>query len=275
MTPSDDDRRERRIELEVEVPGTPEEVWAAIATGPGISAWMHPTTVEEREGGALSFDMGAGPSPGTVTGWDPPRRFAQEAPWPPGDEASPVRLATEWRIEARAGGTCVVRMVMSGFATGGGWDDEVDGMREGLQSALEMLRVHLTHFPGRRGSWIRAFAAPSGPPDAVWARLTAALGLADGAAGARVTASDPDGPGLAGVVEHASGGAHRRDLLLRLEAPAPGLAALSVYGEAGAASLQACLYGDESAAVAAAQEPAWRTWLEARIDPNASERTRA
>ena len=31
-----DDRT--RIELEVEVPGTPEEVWRAIATGPGITS---------------------------------------------------------------------------------------------------------------------------------------------------------------------------------------------------------------------------------------------
>lgn len=29
----------RRIELDVEVPGTPEEVWHAIATGPSISSW--------------------------------------------------------------------------------------------------------------------------------------------------------------------------------------------------------------------------------------------
>jgi hypothetical protein len=29
----------RSIQVEVEVPGTPEEVWQAIATGPGISAW--------------------------------------------------------------------------------------------------------------------------------------------------------------------------------------------------------------------------------------------
>ena len=29
---------DRRIELEVEVPGTPEEIWRAIATGPGISS---------------------------------------------------------------------------------------------------------------------------------------------------------------------------------------------------------------------------------------------
>ncbi len=41
----------RSIELEVEVPGTPEEVWAAVATGPGIGSWFVPSTVEEHEGG--------------------------------------------------------------------------------------------------------------------------------------------------------------------------------------------------------------------------------
>ena len=33
----------RSVEAEVEVPGTPEEVWQAIATGPGISSWFVPT----------------------------------------------------------------------------------------------------------------------------------------------------------------------------------------------------------------------------------------
>jgi len=28
----------REVQVEVEVPGTPEEVWRAIATGPGISS---------------------------------------------------------------------------------------------------------------------------------------------------------------------------------------------------------------------------------------------
>ena len=41
---------ERSIELEIEVPGTPEEVWRAIATGPGISSWYVPHRVEEHEG---------------------------------------------------------------------------------------------------------------------------------------------------------------------------------------------------------------------------------
>jgi hypothetical protein len=32
----------RSVELEIEVPGTPEEVWQAIATAPGISSWKVP-----------------------------------------------------------------------------------------------------------------------------------------------------------------------------------------------------------------------------------------
>ena len=36
----------RSIQVEVEVPGSPEEVWQAIATGPGISSWFVPASVE-------------------------------------------------------------------------------------------------------------------------------------------------------------------------------------------------------------------------------------
>ena len=40
----------RKIEVEVEVPGTPEQVWEAIATGPGIAAWFAPADFEQRVG---------------------------------------------------------------------------------------------------------------------------------------------------------------------------------------------------------------------------------
>ena len=43
----------RSIELEVEVVGTPEQVWEAIATARGISSWYVPHTMEEREGGVV------------------------------------------------------------------------------------------------------------------------------------------------------------------------------------------------------------------------------
>ena len=65
-----------RLEFSVEVPGTPEQVWQAIATAKGMSAWFLPTEMEEREGGSLHFSMGPEMgSDGHVTGWDPPRRI--------------------------------------------------------------------------------------------------------------------------------------------------------------------------------------------------------
>jgi uncharacterized protein YndB with AHSA1/START domain len=83
----------RSIELEVEVAGTPEEVWEAIATGPGISAWLHPTEFEERQGGRFRYDMGFGIREGTVTAWEPPHRFAQEVGWQPGGDPAGHRVA--------------------------------------------------------------------------------------------------------------------------------------------------------------------------------------
>lgn len=58
----------RYVEAEVEVPGPPEDVWRAIATGPGISSWFVPTEVEEREGGAVRSNFGPGmDSASTIT----------------------------------------------------------------------------------------------------------------------------------------------------------------------------------------------------------------
>ena len=50
----------RSVQVEVEVPGTPEEVWQAIATGPGISSWFVPTRSEERQGGEIMSNFGPG-----------------------------------------------------------------------------------------------------------------------------------------------------------------------------------------------------------------------
>lgn len=137
----------RDIDLEVEVPGTPDQVWAAIATGAGVSAWMHPTQIEERAGGSYSFDMqlGAGRNDsGHVTDYDRPHRFATDGVrWQPQGEAPTATLATEWLIETHDGGTCTVRMVMSGFGTGDVWDEEIYAMTAGMAQALQALRTYL------------------------------------------------------------------------------------------------------------------------------------
>ena len=143
------DRDPRVINLEVEVAGTPEQVWEAIATGPGISAWLQPTTVDERVGGTFAFDMGFGRNDsGKVTAWEPPRRFATGGVRWPAEGAPAASLATEWRVEALSGGTCVVRLVMSGFGTGAAWDQEIQQLTEGMRKALESLRSYCARQTG-------------------------------------------------------------------------------------------------------------------------------
>ena len=105
----------RSVQVEVEVPGTPEQVWQAIATGPGVSSWFVPTEVDERDGGKVVSHFGPGmDSIATTTAWEPPHRFAAES-HDLGPNAPP--MATEWIVEARSGGVCVVRVVHSLFAS--------------------------------------------------------------------------------------------------------------------------------------------------------------
>ena len=116
----------RSVEAEVEVPGTPEEVWQAIATGPGISSWFVPTTLEERVGGSVVANFGPGmESLSTITAWDPPHRFVADSR----DDMGPdgPTIATEWIVEARSGGTCIVRVVHSWFTSSDDWDDQFEG----------------------------------------------------------------------------------------------------------------------------------------------------
>ena len=255
--------RERVIDLSVEVTGTPEQVWEAIATGPGISSWYVPTTVDEHEGGATTSRFGDGPEmlvAGSVAAWEPPHRVVFD-----GGEAAPG-FAFEWLVEAREQGSCVVRLVNSGFVEGTPWDDQYDGMAEGWRLFLHNLQLHLAHFPGRRGTPVLPTATWTGPRLDAWARLTGSLGLpSDPSAGARVTAGSPDAPPLAGTVLQAE--AWRMSLLL--DEPAPGTAFLAAEGDGEhiAVSVWLYLYGDDAAATARRDEPRWAAWLEAHAAP--------
>src|SRR6059036_2378700 len=107
----------RSVQVEFEVPGTPDEVWQALATGPGISSWFVPTEVDERDGKPVAVKYNFGPGiqiRSVVTAWDPPRTFGQA-----GDGMTPgsPQMASEWSIEARGGGICTVRVVHSLFAS--------------------------------------------------------------------------------------------------------------------------------------------------------------
>jgi uncharacterized protein YndB with AHSA1/START domain len=179
----------RSVQVEVEVPGTPEEVWQAIATGPGISSWFVPTEFEERDGKPVAVKLNFGPgmeSSSPVTSWDPPRRFTAESPgWMPG---SPT-VADEWTVEARGGGMCVVRVVHSLFADTDDWDNQLEGTESGWPGYFRILRIYLTHFRGQRSAMMQ-FMAPASV-------RSGGMGNADRGIGAerRKRRAELDGPG--------------------------------------------------------------------------------
>jgi uncharacterized protein YndB with AHSA1/START domain len=244
----------RYVQAEVEVPGTPEDVWHAIATGPGISSWFVPTEVEGREGGAITANFGPGmDSASTITAWDPPRRFAADSR----DDMGPddPKIATEWIVEARSDGTCVVRAVHSLFASGDDWDGQLEGYEHGWPACFRILRLYLAHFRGQPCSAFQLMGVAPEPKSAAWDALVGPLGLAGAAVGQRVS-TPADAPPLAGLVEWAGQGEWSEKLLLRLDEPAPGIAHLfalpmgQVY-----LPIRVYLYGDRAPAAAARAEP--------------------
>jgi uncharacterized protein YndB with AHSA1/START domain len=249
----------RSIDLEVEVPGTPEQVWEAVASGPGITAWFIPTKVDGRVDGAVELDFGPGYGSETarITAWEPPRRFVAET----AHEGRPT-FATEWLVEARDGGTCVVRLIQTGFGSGAEWDAEYDATVEGWRLFLYNLRLYLTHFPGQRCASVLVNGKAAGPVERAFGELVAALGLPAGArVGQRVATTAPGAPALAGVVERAE--PNMLTLLLEKPAPGVGFVAAEPAGEGSAnASIYAYLFGDGADEVAAREEPAVRSWVQ-------------
>jgi uncharacterized protein YndB with AHSA1/START domain len=238
----------RRIENRIEVPGTPEQVWEAIATGPGIEAWFVPARVED---GRVALDMGPGlEDAGAITEFSPPHRFVYEEEWAAVEGEPAGRLASEFIVEARSGGTCVVRLVSTLHADGEGWDEVLESMEAGWNVYLLNLRAHLTHFARQRCATVMA----SG--EGKWDAFLAALGLADAAVGAQVTAAGT--PPLAGTVEYRG----ERELMLKLTAPAPGIALIYAYAWKDVMRTNIHLYlFEDSAAIAAREAPAWRDWM--------------
>lgn len=252
---------DREIHAEIEVPGTPEEVWDAIATGPGITSWFMPAHVDERPGGDIVHGHGTEfSSTGKVTAWEPPHRFVyEEGDFPGSDPKQPI--ATEWLVEAKAGGTCVVRLVMSGFGPDDDFAKASESYSAGWRTALNDLRLYLTHFAGQTAAPIAVAGAAAGTRDEVWAQLTGALGVtADAAPGDRVTASAGGWTSLSGTVQQAEPGI----LTLLLDAPAPGLALIGAGGpgEAVFTFVRAHLFGNDAPAIAARDEPTWQAWLD-------------
>jgi len=266
------------VEVETEIPGTPEEVWQAIATGPGISAWFVPTTLEEREGGAVVLDFGPGmTSEAVITAWDPFRRFVAENKGGMGP-GSPT-VADEWTVEAKAGGTCRVRVVHSWFASTDDWDHQYEGVEQGWPAFFRILKLYLAHFRGQPSEVIALMAMSAESKSAVWKKLLGSFGFERLAERQRVEAAH-GAPRLAGIVERVVD-KDDEELLLRLEEPTSGVVHFFPVSMGGQVclSVRLFLYGAQARAVAARETPVWQAWINGLLPPadaaTESEATRA
>ncbi len=250
---------ERTIDLAIDAPGTPETVWRAIATAPGISSWYVPHQVEERAGGVAVASFGEGPEmaiTGRVAVWEPPHRIVfDKGDGEPG-------LWFEWTASALDDERCEVRLRNGGFGTGADQDAQYEAMTEGWQLFLANLRLHLTHFAGQAATASLPMAMWPTSTDAAWATLTAGLGVAPTpSVGDPVALDAGDGLRLAGTVADVA--PHRLAVLVDEPVPGTAFVAAEEGGEVAMVSVWAYLYGPEGAVAVERDRPCWQAWLDA------------
>jgi uncharacterized protein YndB with AHSA1/START domain len=165
---------EFEVRSEIELDATPEQVWEAIASGPGIDSWfMGRNQVEPREGGMARMTIAGATEENTVTVWEPPHRFASRSST--GEDGS--FMAIEYLIEGRDGGGTVLRLVHSGVMSADDWAAEYDALKQGWDMYLLTLAHYLSYFPGRTATPVSAWGPQQADGEHVWAGLKRGLGL--------------------------------------------------------------------------------------------------
>jgi hypothetical protein len=185
------------------------------------------------------------------------RRYIQVEVEVPG--APPI--TGEWSIEARAGGTCIVRIVQSLFASTDDWDNQLEGAEYGWPGFLRALKLYLTHFRGQRSVNMKWMAPAAGTEAEACDALIAAVGLK----GVKRWTAPAGVPAFSGVVEYLAQSPY--DALLRLDKPGPGIAALGAMNMGGPSmiALGFYLYGDAAAGTVANETPHWDAWIQKRF----------
>jgi len=176
--------KEFEIRREVELPATPEEVWDAVATGPGTASWLFPEEADADD----------------IVESDRPRKFAVRT-----ESEDGSFNALEFVIEAREGGTAVLRYVHSGIFDEAGWDTQYDAVNQHTDFYLHTLGQYLEHFAPRTATYVGGDPGGIMGPEAsmtpdAFEKLKQALGAQREGETVRVPNDDVDG-----VVDYANG----------------------------------------------------------------------
>lgn len=247
------------LDLSIEVPGTPEEVWKVIATGEGIGSWFVPAEIDV-EAGQILYDFGSyGKQPARIVERVPGERVVFQG-------GGQFPLTDVWTVEASSGDTCTVRLVSSGFENIEDWYDDFDGFANGWRIFMNNMRLHCTHFAGQAARAIVPTATTAGPNAVAWKAFTTALGIPQTfAPGDRLVTTDPDLPPVAGVVDSFVSTEKVTVATFLLDEPTPGTAFIAAEGSGDqiAVSIYLYMYGPAAATV----EDRWTPWLREHFSP--------
>lgn len=180
---------------EITVDATPDQVWQAITSGPGVDSWLMGRTEIDSANRTSTFTMMGEASRARITAWEPGHRYATE------EEKKPdgTFMAVDWLIESRDGGGAVVRFVHSGLL-GEDWEAEYNGLSIGDHAYLTKLAVYLKHFAPRTAK--TSLFLPGPTTEDSWTAMTAAVGVgADVAAGQPGRLSVPGIEQVEGTIE--------------------------------------------------------------------------
>jgi uncharacterized protein YndB with AHSA1/START domain len=242
-----------RIEVDVEVEATPEQVWEALTVGEQLDGWWigAPNEVEPRLGGTVRQNFGGQISESTITAWDPPHRFADEGtPGPDG-----VMHALEFTIEGRSG-TTTVRLVHSGFL-GDDWESEYEALTEGDAMYVHQLAEYVRFFRGRPVAVVEHFQPGITDREAAMTIVRGAIGLGDAVVVGDAVRLEPVGlPPVEGSLDYVSStilGVRGEDALYRF----------AFIPMGGGIYLGHHIYRDDVDVEAATS--AWAAWLERAV----------
>jgi len=190
---------EFKLEAEIEIEATPEQVWEAISTSSGINSWfMGRTDIDPRTDGKVRWTLGDFAGESTVTAWEPGKRLAYR-----GDEnPDGTFMAFEYLIEGRDRRSTVLRLVHSGFL-GDNWEAEYDAMSKGNPMYLKKLATYLKYFVGRTSTYDIFAPGPEAAQERAWATFERALGLTGAPAVGDKVRLSIEGLAADGVVEFA------------------------------------------------------------------------
>ncbi|MHC5005330.1 MAG: SRPBCC family protein [Planctomycetota bacterium] len=190
MTSTREQTAGRVIETRLEIDAPVAAVWRALTDAEALTNWFPlDARVKPGVGGSMWMSWGEGMQwENRIDAWDEQRHlrliWMDATPPEQAEEAKksgayiPFPVAVDYHLEG-SGGRTVLRLVHSGFASGGAWDAQYDATRRGWSFELRGLRHYLEHHPDARRLVVQANRPLPQPLDfdAAWARIVGEDGL--------------------------------------------------------------------------------------------------